>query len=271
MFVVSNSRNVFNSPACDSPDDAEAAIRPLNARSLALSALLGTHPPQLPARAFVALARLFDIPSGTMRTALSRMLANDEIVRIEGRYLLSGHLLDRQRAQDTGRRDARIDWDGRWHTIVTATDQRDVADRRRFRSMMANHRFGELRPDIWMRPANLDAPQAQPEWISTSGSLDGIDPESLVRRLWNLDAIATEAHRFLQRIDELETVTDWHDVRSIPEVFTTSAAIVRFLRSEPLLPPGLTPAGWPVSDLRRNYDRFERSHQALLRSFLRSA
>jgi len=122
-----------------------------------------------------------------------------------------------------------------------------------------------------MRPANLTGPHAPPEWISTSGSLDGIDPESLVRRLWDLDAIAAEAHRFVHRMDELETTTDRHDVGSIPEVFTTSAAIVRFLRSEPLLPPELTPAGWPVSDLRRSYDRFERSLQALLRSFLRSA
>ncbi len=219
----------------------------------------------------MALAELFDIPAGTMRTALSRMVTNGEIARIDGRYLLSGQLLDRQRAQDAGRREPVADWDGTWHTIVTVTDQRDVADRRRFRSMMANHRFGELRPDIWMRPANLGGPRVQPEWISTTGSVDGVDPTSLVRRLWDLEAIGDKARRCLHDIDALDDGTDWHDVNSIPRIFTTSAAVVRFLRNEPQLPVILTPPNWPVDDLRRRYDRTEARLQGLLRVFLKAA
>ena len=264
VIVVSNSGNI-------TMQHEALELRPFNARSLALSALLGTHPPRLPAHAFVALAELFEIPGGTMRTALSRMVANGEITRIDSRYELTGRLLDRQRAQDTGRRSSAHEWDERWHTIVPAADQRHVAERRRFRSLMADHRFGELRPDIWIRPGNLDRPPLDPTWIYTNGVLDGIDPATLAGRLWNLDSLASIARSLLRRLDQLSERTDWADQRSIPTVFIHSAIVVRFLRSDPLLPARLTPADWPLDDLRAQYDVFERSTQALLRSFLRSA
>jgi len=260
---VSNARN--------NGREDELGPRPLNARSLALSVLLGSHPPRLPTRAFAALADLFDIPSGTMRTALSRMVGNGEVVRTDAHYRLTGHLLERQRAQDTSRRATVPAWDGRWHTIVTAPDHRRIAERRRFRSLMANHRFGELRPDIWMRPTNLDRPPTDPDWICTSGELDGTDAAALADRLWPLDSLAAEAHHLLRRLDQMSDAIDWDDVRSIPELFTFSATVVRFLRSDPLLPPELTPQAWPVDRLRTRYDPFERAHQQLLRTFLRAA
>ena len=81
----------------------ELGLGPLDARSLALSVLLGSHPPVLPARALVALAELFGVAGGTMRTALSRMVAAGELEAADGRYRLAGRLLERQRAQDIGR------------------------------------------------------------------------------------------------------------------------------------------------------------------------
>lgn len=260
VIVVSNTGNT-----------GATVIRPLDARSLALSVLLGSHPPRLPARALVALGELFGIPSGTTRTALSRMVASGEIVRSEAHYGLTGRLLDRQRSQDAGRSASTARWNGAWHTIVTVADQRQVSERRRFRSLMANHRFGELRPDIWMRPANLDRPAADPDWICSTGELSGIDADALAGRLWPLASLAAEARGTVRRLDELAATTDWDDERSIPELFTFSATVVRFLRSDPLLPPELTPSDWPIDLLRVRYDRFERAHQQLLRAFLRSA
>jgi len=258
-FEVSNVRNV------DEPE-----VWPLNARSLALSALLGTHPPQLPGRALVALAGLFDIPAGTMRTALSRMVTNNEVTRIDSQYRLAGRLLERQHAQDTARRPPTTAWDGRWHTIVAAADQRQVADRRRFRCSMVDHHFGELRPDIWMRPANLERPPTDSEWICTSGTQTGLDAAILIGRLWDIDRLASEARRSLDRLDQLWLTTDWNDEHSIPETFVFSAGVLRFLRGDPLLPTELTPQQWPVDQLRTGYEPFERSLQRLLRSFLSS-
>lgn len=266
-IAVNKSRNAN----ADLGTPATGGLRPLNARSLALSILLGSHPPELPARAFVALADLFEIQSGTMRTALSRLVAAGDVVALDGRYRLAPRLLDRQGAQDAGRRTPTGEWDGTWHTIVPVEDQRDLAERRRFRARMANRRFGELRPDIWMRPGNLATPPVEHDWIVTTGSLDGIDPLRLAQRLWDLDALADEAHRLLAEMATRRERSDWDDHASIPELFTTSAAAVRFLRREPMLPPELTPHAWPVDEVRATYDRFEIDHQRLLQRFLGAA
>lgn len=262
LIAVNKPRNI--------PESGEE-IRPLNARSIALSVLLGTHPPELPARAFVAMADLFGIPGGTMRTALSRLVSNGEIVAVDGRYRLAGRQLERQEAQDAGRRPPVARWDGRWHTIIAVADQRDLADRRRFRATMANRRYGELRPDIWIRPSNLDRPAAQPDWIITTGVLDGIGHERLVQRLWDVPAIDAAGQRLLREMNDRRAHADWDDVASIPDLFITSANVVRFLRNDPLLPGDLTRADWPVDEVRAIYDDFEVDHQRLLQHFLRTA
>ena len=261
--------NKLGNMSADGAGGATPWLRPFNARSIALSVLLGTHPPELPARSFVALSELFGIPGGTMRTALSRLVRSGDVIGVDGQYRLAGRLLDRQRAQDVGRRSPSRGWDGRWHTIVAAPDQRDQAVRRQFRAVMANDRFGELRPDIWMRPSNLTPPSVQPDWIMTTGDVDGIGPERLVARLWDLPAVAADARRLLDALHDTQTTADWSDPRSIPRLFTLSAAVVRFLRNDPLLPPALTVARWPVDELRPVYDQFERDHLRLLQAFLR--
>ncbi len=130
-------------------------MRPLNARSLVLSLLLGLDPPELSARALVRLAELFGIAPGTMRTALSRMAATGELAGDADGYRLVGRLLERKAAQDIGRRPPSGAWDGEWVVAVVTAPRRDVAARRAFRTHMANVRMGELRPDTWLRPANL--------------------------------------------------------------------------------------------------------------------
>lgn len=253
LIAVSNSRDV----------------RPFNARSLALSALLGTHPPELPVRALIQLAELFGMSAGTMRTALSRMTATGEISSHDGRYRLGGAMLDRQRAQDAGRRSPTGRWDGSWHSLVTVPDQRSLAERRRLRAVMANHRFGELRPDIWLRPANLPAP-ADGDWIVITGPLGGAGSELLAGRLWDLRAIADTGRRLVGELADLRMTHDWTEPAAIPPIFTVSAAVVRFLRTEPLLPGELLPDGWPIDELRMTYDGVEADFQRLLSAFLRA-
>ena len=242
--------------------------RPLNARSLALSVLLGTHPPRLPARSLVSFAQLFDVSAGAMRTALSRMVAAGDVVNDHGIYGLSDRLLARQAAQDAGRRPAPRTWDGTWHTAVATADQRDLADRRIDRSVLDNARFGELRPDIWLRPANLPAPLLGADWLVTTGAPAGTPPDELVARLWQLDAIAADARDLDAALDAASATLDRDDPASVPSAFALSARIVRFLRSEPLLPSDLLPAGWPVSQLRKRYEGFEPILQGMMRPFL---
>jgi phenylacetic acid degradation operon negative regulatory protein len=261
-------------PSMDVPSpDLPMSERPLNARSLALSVLLGSHPPALPARSLVSLAELFGIAPGTMRTALSRLVASGDLA-ISDRpgsswYHLSGELLHRQRSQDAARHEPPSSWDRTWHIVVAAEDQRALADRRQFRAAMANHRFGELRPDIWMRPANAPAPTSH-AWIVITGPLSGRNEHRTAAQLWDLTALATDASALIARLETLREHLDWADTASIPTAFTASANVVRFLRSEPQLPIELRPPGWPMSELRLAYDQFEQQHLRLLHTFLTS-
>lgn len=248
-------------------EPAASTERPLNARSLALSALLGTHPPTLPASALVALAELFGVNGGAMRTALSRMVAAGDVVVVDARYTLSPRLAERQRAQDAGRRNVG-DWDGRWHTAVAVTEQRSLADRRRLRVVMANARFGELRPAIWLRPANVPAPILGDDWLVTTGDLTGIEPGALVERLWDLDALATTGRDLERRLAAAQAHLDPHDPQQIPPTFVLAAEVLRALRGDPLLPHALVPQHWPFDALRERYATFERDLQSMLRPFL---
>lgn len=254
-----------NDPA-DRPDTAE---RPLNARSVALSALLGTHPPALPGGALVALGRLFGIADGAMRTALSRMAADGEVALAEGRYRVVGSLLDRQRSQDSGRRQPPEPWRGDWHTVVALDAHRSLPERRRFRAAMVDHRFGELRPDIWMRPANLPAPAPEPGRLVTTGSVS-TGRDRLAHLLWDLDAIAATAAALDRRIVRLVAAlqaADPGDHGPIAPLFAAAATVVRFLRTEPLLPAAVTPRDWAPDALRHTYDDAEQQLQARLRRF----
>jgi len=263
--------------------DSPAGGRPLNARSLALSALLGTRPPALPASSLVALAELFGINGGTMRTALSRMVAAGDVTLSAGWYTLSDRLRQRQAAQDVGRTPtgdgwngewhtaagaAGDRWDGDWHTAVALADQRELPDRRQVRVVMTNARFAELRPTVWMRPANLPAPALDDGWVVTTGPVSGADDGVVTRRLWDVKVIAEEALRLEHELELAESRIDRSDPSEIPGAFTLSATVVRFLRSEPLLPAELAPAGWPLPDLRRRYARFEADLQAMMRPIL---
>jgi phenylacetic acid degradation operon negative regulatory protein len=234
-------------------------MRPLNARSLVLSLLLGLDPPQLSARALVRLAGLFGIAPGTMRTALSRMAATGELAGDADGYRLGGRLLERKAAQDIGRRPASGAWDGSWIVAVVTAPRRDVAARRAFRTHMANLRMGELRPDTWLRPANLPGPDGDDGLVVVRGPLGGEDPEALAARLWPLPVIASAADVLQGRLDAM--LPDLADRRpeALPRTITLAAEVVRFLRAEPLLPPALTPRPWPPDALRDHYREFDRA------------
>src|SRR6185436_17248918 len=234
-------------------------MRPLNARSLVLSLLLGLDPPELSARALVRLAELFGIAPGTMRTALSRMAASGELAGDADGYRLVGRLLERKAAQDIGRRPAPGGWDRSWIVAVVTAPRRDVTARRAFRTHMANLRMGELRPDTWLRPANLPGPDGDDGLAVVRGPVTGEDPTALAARLWPLPAIASQADALQRRLDAM--LPDLADRRpeALPATITLAAEVVRFLRADPLLPPTLTPQPWPPDALRDHYREFDRA------------
>ena len=153
--------------------------RPLTARSVLASALLGESPPTLPVRRLVRIAALFGINENRARVALSRMAASGEV-----RQRRRGHLHPRRPAararagasRSLGPRTT-APFDGTWHlVVVTATGDAPAARRAR-RAALRAARLGELRDGTWLRPANLELDlDAATRRVDSRGSPRGPTP-----------------------------------------------------------------------------------------------
>jgi phenylacetic acid degradation operon negative regulatory protein len=242
---------------------------PLTTRSIVLSLLLGSHPPEMPVASLVAFCALFDIPGGTVRTTLSRMVERGELATDDATYRLSGRLLGRQSEQDTGRARSTLDWDGSWYVVVVAADRRSVADRRRFRSRALGAKLGELRADLWMRPANLDVPTDLAGTVVSRGPLLDTDDAEVARSLWDVDDIDERSRSLTAALDESARALTHAGPAGLPSTFVTLARALRHLRVEPQLPERLHS---PVAGdgLRSTYRDVERSFRHELQTFLRS-
>ena len=223
-------------------------LRPLSARSVVASTLLGCHPPELPTAALVEMGKLYGVAEGTLRVALSRMLSAGELEAIEGGYRLAGPLLGRQIRQEEGWRPTLREWDGAWTMAVVVVAGRSAGTRAELRAAMVALRLAELREGVWLRPDNLDV-------ALTTEVLDRVrilrsrddDPAELAATLWDLPGWIRTGRGLL---DEMATATD------IPGRFVAAAGMVRHLLTDPVLPGELLPDDWPGDALRTAYTNF---------------
>lgn len=244
--------------------------RPLTARSVILSTLLGTDPPRLPPRRLVRAAALFDIRPGTARTALSRLVAAGELVIDDGWYALAGEHRQRQARQLTGIAGNRLEWGGRWRLAVVADGVRTAQDRARLRRELSAARFGSRRDGVWMRPDNLPRPltptaDRQCDWFDAAPF--GRDDE-LAAELWDLDSWATTAHRLRRSLHESRTALAAADAPAMRRGFQTSAAVLRHFNADPLLPVELLGRSWPGDLLRRDFAAFDAEYRRRLLEWL---
>jgi phenylacetic acid degradation operon negative regulatory protein len=249
---------------------AALGLRPLSARSVVASVLLGTHPPRLSAAALVELCGRFGISGGTTRVALSRMVAAGELAAEDGHYrLVGGGLLSRQRTQDDALAPPAGRWNGAWRMAVVVSSGRSAAERVELRRAFADARFAEWREGVWLRPDNLGhsagegVPREAPlRWLTMTPD---DDPARLAAELWELDAWAARGGALLvagpeEPGDLVSSAPQW-----AADVFAAAAASLRHLRTDPLLPPELLPADWPAGDLRDRYGRYLAAIQKLVR------
>ncbi len=242
---------------------------PLTARSVLASALLGEDPPQLPVSHLVHLAGLFGINENRARVALSRMASAGEVTTDgSGRYRLAGHLLDRQDRQTGSRRGATRTWDGSWRMVVVTASGRSADDRSARRRALALARLAEQREGVWLRPDNLDLrpdPASDPDVVLYSVTPRS-DPGELAATLWDLAAWAGEATRLVEQMAALPPTGPG----DLAPGFVLSAAVLRHLQADPLLPTELLPASWPGASLRAVYDRWDHRYRRVLRTWGRA-
>jgi phenylacetic acid degradation operon negative regulatory protein len=223
-----------------------APVRPLTARSVVLSLLLGAHPPRLPVRDIVDAGEEFGISPATMRVALTRLVRAGDLVADQAVYSLSDRHLERHRLQELELDPVLRPWDGTWETVVVTAGGRDAATRADLRRRLAARRLVLLREGVWMRPDNLPRDEvAEPGTVRLLSHPE--DPAGLTRNLWDLGAWADTGVRLLDATGNGATFADR---------FTAAAALVRHLRSDPALPDELLPDDWPATAMRRGYEDF---------------
>jgi phenylacetic acid degradation operon negative regulatory protein len=204
--------------------------RPLSARSVLATALLGADQPHLTVGELVAVASLFGITDGAARTCLWRMVANGELTSEDGTYALAGGLLERRRRVDDASRiddDAAPPWDGTWELAVVSLDRRSAADRLALRRSATALHLAELREGVWIRPDNLDRHRLPTlravldrQCVHFHNAATGI-PAETVRSVFNLDDWATDARRLTLAVRD--------DVDDFTYQFALSVAVVRHL------------------------------------------
>ncbi len=240
----------------------------LTARSVLASALLGTDPPELPVAQLVRLTSLFGISENRARVALSRMVAAGEATSDgSGRYRLAGHLAARQFRQSASRAGATATYDGEWWLAVVTTTGSSADVRGARRRTLAYARLAELREGVWMRPANLTVLLPDP----LDGDVELMtarpkNPRGLARRLWDLTAWSERTRDLLRRLDA--RTPDGPD--ALAPGFELSAAVLRHLQADPLLPAELLPDAWPGAALRATYDEWDARYRATLRDWSRA-
>lgn len=236
-----------------------ADLRPLGARSVIASTLLGVNAASMSAERLVRAGELFGVADGAIRTALWRMVAAGELVADDGRYALAGPLLERRERFDTGPA-RRREWDGSWELAVVTAERRSAIERQHLRGSAAALHLAELREGVWVRPDNLERtrlPERQAVVDAqcirfVTASLEG-DREAVATRLFDLDTWAARARTLIGALDAAGGLPPALGPGDLADGFRVSIAAVRHLAIDPLLPEELLPSDWPGDALRRRY------------------
>jgi phenylacetic acid degradation operon negative regulatory protein len=231
------------------------------------SALLGMDPPELPVAQLVRLTGLFGISENRARVALSRMATAGEVTTDgAGVYGLAGHLVRRQSRQSASRSGLTAPYDGQWWLAVVTTSGSTADVRATRRRALTYARLAELREGVWLRPDNVPV-RLGDEQIDDVELMAARPPEPqrMVDQLWDLSAWSAGAEHLLVQLDH---VTPDHPDALAPG-FELSAAVLRHLQADPLLPAELVPPSWPGRRLRERYDEWDAQYRQTLRQWSR--
>jgi len=237
----------------------------MNARS-ALFDLYGDHlisrGRQAPIATLITCLGALGIAAPAVRTAVSRMVRQDWLAAVRTDrgpgYALTPRAV--RRLDDAAARIYRTEetpWDGRWH-LLTLERIRDRSRRDRMRAALRYLGYGAVDESTWIavRPSSELAGLLATEGIAAeqfSAVHDG-DTLALVRRVWDLDAIAASYDAWLDEARGIVAAVG----RSDEAAFVARSRLVhewrKFLFSDPRLPDQLLPADWAGRRGARYFD-----------------
>jgi phenylacetic acid degradation operon negative regulatory protein len=247
--------------------DVRAGDRPLSARSVMASLLLGRRSARAAGRDLVRWCGLFGIAPGTARVALHRMVAAGELGRDGGDYVLLGGLARRQREQEASLTPRRRGWRGSWRMAVVVADARPAPVRAETRVALRRSRLAEWREGVWLRPDNIELDESPHcEWLDARPDSDPVD---LAAHLFAPARWSAEAARLITALDAATQGLTEDAEAALAPAFLAGAAAVRHVRADPLLPDEIVPAPWPGDDLRAAYVEYQRAFAAVARNWFR--
>ncbi len=198
------------------------------------------------------------------------MVDRGELVNDHGRYELTGALLSRQRRQEASLEPRRRDWDGFWDMRIVPTGSRASAERATLRRALTHLRLEEWREGVWMRPDNLDRDrlpddraiaEAQTQRFASVPHIDSVD---LAYELFAVEDWSNSARDLLEEMDRTIDALNAGDHDAVASSFALSAAVVRHLVADPLLPDELLDDDWPADRLRASYRDYNKAYRSLL-------
>lgn len=146
-------------------------------------------------------------------------------------------------------------WDGRW-TIVTLPPM-VVSERQRRTDALARLGFGSIGGATYLRPETVGALAIHGElddvpWFEAEAGSAMAILRSLSSQAWPLDTLGRSYKQFIERFSPLAD--------ALPAALTPLEAMVlrlmlihafrRVVLQDPMLPPALTPEGWPGDGAR---------------------
>ncbi|GAA4882276.1 phenylacetic acid degradation operon negative regulatory protein PaaX [Serinicoccus chungangensis] len=231
---------------------------PVHARSAVVD-LFGDHLRRrgwwAPVSAVLALTSAVEVGGPATRTAISRLVAQgwlearaDDGVR--GYAATPRARVRWERAHDRVYAPGPPLWDGCWH-LVHVDSGGDRRRREQVTRTMTYLGYGRLSSGGWVSPR--PSPELEPSleplevgWVALHGRLEPVqDPARLAGRVWDLDGLAEEHHRFADLLASGPAVAGLGPEGAYRERTALVHAWRRFLFRDPDLPPEVLPVGWP--------------------------
>ncbi|MEJ3743234.1 PaaX family transcriptional regulator C-terminal domain-containing protein [Actinomycetes bacterium KLBMP 9797] len=227
-----------------------------------------------PVAALVRLLAPLGIAPPAVRTAVSRMVRQGWLHPLRlatgPGYMLTPKAVRRlDEAAARIYRTGKINWDGRFDVIVLDPPA-SRRDRHRLAANLTYLGYGMLGEQTWVAPRPgedvdglLRETGLRYERFTASHALGGPGAMGVVRRAWDLPAIAEAYERFVA--DQRELVAHINARSTDEEAYAARFRLVHawrtFLFRDPQLPPALLPERWPGSAAAAFFDR----HAARLR------
>jgi phenylacetic acid degradation operon negative regulatory protein len=228
----------------------------LSARSFVLDLLSTLRRGAMPVRALVESAALFEIAEGSVRVALTRLVAEGLVERDErGQYRL-GRAAEPVRSHVAAWRDldAQLQpWSGAWIGAIETRPKSRPEQRRSARALDLLG-FRPLARGLAVRPGNLAGGVARVrDELAALGLAPGstvfelreLDPvsDARARTLWDGDALVAQYRKHRRAIEaSTRRLRDRAPERAMVESFRVGGAALRTLARDPLLPEPIVPA-----------------------------